>query len=323
MKAQFIDLHAAADFLGPGVVEVNRYQTEITDIVRRRGAFGQRIKQVPATGHPSRFFEETAINSPTAAQGFVDPRNIVATLGAPTRVERSVPLKCLVSQINYNLFDTEVGNQQSQFAYLQAKDLTDSVDGLMRTHDISLWQGADTSLSTPTAFDYYGAIGQITAGGNVSTVAVGASIVDGIKSIIAQMAASSSYNVRPTAIYSNPVLLDLIDREMKAAFNVVLSTTEVTGGLRVKMLSTQAGDLPLIPEWCIPYTGTPGSGSAVLPLYIVSEDMIEYHWLTDPNPRVFQLGLTGNLATQLVTVKFGAVVVKGAGYAHYKINVNR
>ena len=68
MNAQFIDLSAAADFLGPGAVEVNRYQSEITDIVRRRGVFGQRIKQVPATGHPSRFFEQTAIVAPSAAQ---------------------------------------------------------------------------------------------------------------------------------------------------------------------------------------------------------------------------------------------------------------
>ena len=51
--------------------------------------------------------------------------------------------------------------------------------------------------------------------------------------------------------------------------------------------------------------------------------MIEYHWLTDPNPRVFQLGLSGSLAQQLVVVKFGAIVVKGAGYAHYKVNVER
>ena len=121
MKTQFLDLQAAADFLGPGAVEINRYQTEIFDIVRRRGAFGQRIRQVPASGHPSRFFEQTAIVSPTAAVGFVDPRNIVATAGSPTRVERSVPLKALVSQINYNLFDMEVGSQQSQFAFLQAK----------------------------------------------------------------------------------------------------------------------------------------------------------------------------------------------------------
>src|ERR1035441_309822 len=97
MKANFLDLHAAADFLGPGAIEIDRYQTEITDIVRRRGVFGQRMKQVPATGHPSRFFEETAIASPTAAQAFVDPRNMQPTLQAPTRVERSVPLKALVS----------------------------------------------------------------------------------------------------------------------------------------------------------------------------------------------------------------------------------
>jgi len=323
MKANFLDLHAAADFLGPGAIEINRYQTEITDIVRRRGVFGQRMKQVPATGHPSRFFEETAIASPTAAQAFVDPRNIQPTLQAPTRVERSVPLKALVSQINYNLFDMEVGTQQSQFAYLQAKDLADAVDGILRTHDVALWNGNDTSLSTPTTAQYFGAIGQIEAGGNSAAIATTASIVDGLKSTIAQMVSSSSYEVRPTAIYANPVLLDLIDREMKAEFNVVLATSQITGGLTVKTLSTQAGELPLIPEWALPYTGTPGSGTAVLPAYIVSEDMIEYHWLTDSNPRVFRLGLPNSLMTESVVVKFGGVVVKGASYAHYEVKVNR
>jgi hypothetical protein len=323
MNAQFLDLLAAADFLGPGAIEIERYQTEITDVVRRRGVFGQRVKQVPATGHPSRFFEETAINSPTAAQAFMDPRNIVPVVGSPTRVERSVPLKALVSQINYNLFDAEVGAQQSQFAYLQAKDLADSVEGLLRTHDVALWNGNDTSLSSPTTSQYFGAIGQIEAGGNTTTIATNESIVDGLKSTIAQMVANSSFEVRPTAIYANPVLLDLIDREMKTEFNVVLSTTEITAGLRVKTLSTQAGDLPLIPEWSLGYTGTPGSGSAVLPCYIVSEDMIEYHWLTDPNPRVFKLGLPAALTSQMVVVKFGAVVVKGASYAHYEVKVDR
>ena len=323
MNAQFLDLHAAADFLGPGAVEVNRYQSEITDIVRRRGVFGQRVKQLPATGHPSRFFEQTAVNSPTAANAFVDPRNIVATIGTPTRIERSVPLKALVSQINYNLFDVEVGSQQAQFALLQAKDLADSAEGIMRTHDVALWNGNDTSMSAPTTPQYYGAATQIADGGNVATILPTESIVDGFKSTIAHMVANSAYEVRPTAIYANPVLLDLIDREMKTQFNVVLSTKEIQGGLTVKTLSTQAGDLPLIPEWALGYTGTPGSGTAILPAFIVSEDMIEYHWLTDPNPRVFQLGLTGNLASQLVVVKFGGIVVKGSSYAHYKVIVER
>jgi hypothetical protein len=302
MKAQFVNLQAAADYMGPGAIEVDLYQSEITDIVRRRAPFGQRIKQVPA---------------------FVDPRNIIPTLVAPTRVERSVPLKCLVSQINYNVFDIEVGSQQSQFAYLQAKDLADSVEGLLRTHDVALWNGTDTSLSNPTTPQYFGVCGQIVAGGNTTTISTTSSIVDGLKSTIAQMASNNNYEVRPTAIYSNPVLLDLIDREMKQEFNVVLSTTQVAGGLTVKTLSTQAGDLPLIPDWSLPYTGTPGSGSAQLPVYIVTEDMIEYHWLTNPTPRVFQLGTPSSLTSQMVVVKFGAVVVKGASYAHYQVIVDR
>src|SRR5947209_3636547 len=323
MNVKFTDINATADYIGPGAIEVPMYQTEITDLVRRRGLFGQRIKQVPATGHPSRFFEETAIPAPAASSGFVDPRNIVAPLVSPTRVESSVPLKALVAQINYYEFDIELGQQQSQFAYLQAKDLADTVDGVLRTHDVALWNGTDTSLSSPTTAQYFGAGTQIAAGGNTVTIGPSQSIVDGFKSTIAQMVSYSSFGVRPTAIYANPVLLDLIDREMKQEFNVVLGSKEVTSGFTVKMLSTQAGDIPLIPEWTLPYAGTPGSGSSVLPAYIVTEDLIEYHWLGDPNPRIFQLGVPGSLASQYVAVKFGGVVVKGANYAHYQVLVDR
>lgn len=321
MNASFADIHAAADFIGPGAVEVPLYQTEIFDICRRSSPFGQRIKQVPATGHPSRFFEETAIPNPGTA-GFVNPRSISPTVVTPTRVELSVPLKAIVSQINYNLFDMELGDQQKQFAYLQAKDLADTVAGVMVTHDIALWNGSDTSLSTPTTVQYMGVINQIVAGGNTTTIASGASIVNGLKSAVAQMVANTGFYVRPTAIYANPVLLDLIDQELKSEFNVVLNTDNIVGGIRVKMLSTQAGDLPLIPDWSISYTGTVGSGSAVLPAYIVTEDLIEYHWLGDPAPRVFELGLPSSLTHQYVAVKFGAPVVKGANFAHYQVLVS-
>jgi hypothetical protein len=322
MNASFQDIHAAADFIGPGAIEVPLYQTEIFDICRRSSPFGQRIKQVPATGHPSRFFEETAIPNPGTA-GFVNPRSIAPPVVSPTRIELSVPLKAIVAQINYNLFDMELGDQQKQFAYLQAKDLVDTVAGVMITHDVALWNGNDTSLSSPTTTQYMGAIAQIVAGGNTTTISTTSSIVDGIKSAIAQMVANTGYYVRPSAIYANPVLLDLIDREMKTEFNVVLHSGEITGGLRVKFLSTQAGELPLIPDWSLGYTGTPGSGTAVLPAYIITEDLVEYHWLGDPTPRIFQLGLPNSLTYQYVAVKFGAVVVKGANFAHYQVLVDR
>jgi hypothetical protein len=193
----------------------------------------------------------------------------------------------------------------------------------MVTHDVGLWNGNDTSLSAPTTTQYMGAAAQIAAGGNSVTVTTSMKIVDTIKTTIAQMAANTGYYVRPTAIYANPVLLDLIDQEMKSEYNVVLNTDQITGGFRVKTLSTQAGELPLIPDWSLPYTGTPGSGNAVLPAYIVTEDLVEYHWLGDPAPRIFQLGMPNSLAHQYVAVKFGALVVKGANFAHYQVLVDR
>ncbi len=162
----------------------------------------------------------------------MDPRNIVAPLVSPTRVERSVPLKALVAQINYNLFDIELGQQQSQFAYLQAKDLADTVDGVLRTHDIALWNGTDTSLSSPTTAQYFGAAAQIAGGGNSVTIGAAQSIVDGLKIDDGADAFEHQLGVRPTAIYANPVLLDLIDREMKTEFNVVLNTQEIEAALR-------------------------------------------------------------------------------------------
>ena len=74
MNANFLDIHSAADFIGPGAIELPMYQTEITDIVRRRGQFGQRIKQVPATGILPAFLRRPA--SLLQGSGFVDPRNI-------------------------------------------------------------------------------------------------------------------------------------------------------------------------------------------------------------------------------------------------------
>jgi hypothetical protein len=127
--------------------------------------------------------------------------------------------------------------------------------------------------------------------------------------------------VRPTAIYANPQTLDLIDQEMKSIHNVVLSTRAIEGGVTVKELSTQAGTLPLVPDWTIPVT--PSAPNEIHDVVIATESMIEYHWLTDPNPRVFQLGLPNSLASQMVAVKFGAVVAKGADYAHKRLRFTR
>jgi hypothetical protein len=316
-SAMFVqDISAAADFLAPGAIEINRYQAEIFDLVRRRFVFGQRVNQVPATGQPSRYFEQLAI--PVAA--FSDPRVIVATATQPQRVERVVSLKALIAQINYSLFDVEVNQQQGQFAYLEAKDLTDAVDSVLKLHDTALWNGNDTSLIVPSTNQYFGVSGQIASAATVgayppvANVAAGGSLVDGYKTTVAQMVTRQDYEVRPSAIYLNPLTADLFDQEAKTV-QLYFNEVEVVPGTIVKALPTQAGVLPLVPDAGLGTVPSSGGTTQYIGI-IVMEEFIEYHWLTSPVPRVFQLGLVGNLAGQFVIVKFGAVVVKGPGYAH-------
>lgn len=318
-------ISAAADYLGPGAIETNRYQAEIFDLVRRRGVLGQRINQTPATGQPSRYFEETQI--PVASS--TDPRVINPTASQPTRQENVVTLKALLAQINYSIFDVEVNQQQGQFAYLEAKDLTDAVDSVLKLHDTQLWTGNDTNLVIPTTLNYFGISGQIV---NATTLIVGGgafpgfsqnrlvsasgSLIDNLKNQVAQMVSRTDFEVKPSAFYASPVFLDKFDQEAKS-FQLYYNETEIQPGVIVKAIPTQAGLLPLVPEPFIPILNAyPGAPVNQYEGFILSEEFIEYHWLTSPVPRVFQLGLLGNLAAQFVIIKFGAVVVKGASYAH-------
>jgi hypothetical protein len=332
MRARMIGrMQAAADFLGPGAIETNKYQSEIFDMVKRRGVFGQRIQQTPATGQPSRYFEQTAI--PGANN--TDPRNIAAIATQPERQEMVVNLKCMVGQVNFGIFDVEVNQQQGQFAFLEAKDLTDGVDGVLKLHDQQLWTGNDTNLVMPTTLQYFGVSGQILNAAFIEpqgaaavvpgftqdfVISASGSIVDGIKTQVSGMVARTDFEVKPSALYANPVTLDLIDREAKS-FQLYYNETEIQPGVIVKAIPTQAGLLPLIPEAFITVSQSVGLNSVGQPnkqyeMLILSEEFVEYHWLTTPVPRVFQLGLVGNLAAQFVILKFGAPVVKGASYAH-------
>ena len=236
-------------------------------------------------------------------------------------------LKAIVAQINYNLFDIELGDQQKQFAYLQAKDLVDTVSGVMVTHDVALWNGNEASLTASTTNQYMGCAAQIAAGGNSVTVTTSMKIVDTIKTPVAKMVASTGYYVRPTAIYANPVLLDLIDQEMKTRIQRGAEHRPDHGRLpREDAFDAgrrSATDSRL--EFAV-HSGHHSGGTytpGTYPAYIVTEDLIEYHWLGDPAPRVFQLGLPNSLTYQYVAVKFGAPVVKGAGFAHTQVLVER
>jgi hypothetical protein len=175
-----------------------------------------------------------------------------------------------------------------------------------------------------------GLLTQIT---QTAYVAIGASIIDAIKAEIALMVSNQQFVVRPTAIVLNSVLGDFIDREAKAG-HIELGTAEVTAGVKVSTIQTQAGPIPLIPEAFVPTDTTskygftaPAGGTKNYYAVIVTEDMIEIPVVSgkefNPNPRLFQLGLIGNLAGQFVAVKFDTLIAKGPSYAHAVVCVNR
>ena len=303
------ELLAAADYFGPGALETPHYEQEILDLVRRRGALGQRASRVPGTGQPSRYFEQTRIASGT----YRDPRNLqFVGSNDPTRRERAINIKAIQAGINFGLFDVEVTRQQGQFSQLVAKDIIDTVTGVLRTSDKGLWNGSDTDLANPTTLEYVGLLTQIN---RTASIASTASIVDGLKAEVASMMANESFAVKPSAIYVNPVLGDLIDQEERLNHRQ-MGKVEVIAGVRVNALATQAGDLPLIPEWALPSVASATeSGKTDYRAVILMEELVEFQYITTPDPRVFPLGLEGNLATRYSIVVFDAVVAKGKANA--------
>jgi len=334
----FREMSAAADFLGNGAIEINRYETEILDMVRRNSIFLQRIDKKPANGHPHRYFEQTAI----ASGSFSDVRNITPTATNPQRLERPAFIKAITAQTNLGLFDVDLTRMQGQFAGLEAKDIQDIGNGIIVQEAQAVWSGTDTSLSLPTTIQYMNVLNQIAnSGTTLSATVVGpsSSIIDAIKSDVAAMAAQTGFVVKPTAIYLNPVTIDLIDREAKAQ-HIDLGVTNVVAGVTVKAINTVVGELPLITDpWLVP------SASGVLPtgmtgLFSATATGLRSHWAVivtekeiempvvhggdgNMNPRIFQLGLLANLTGQYVGVHFNTLIVKGAAYAHSLVQIQR
>ncbi len=326
LDAQAITMDAAADYLGNGAIETPDFETEITDVVRRSTPALQRFVAVPATGHPHRYFEQILIAQAAA----VDPRNIAATPSSPTRVERPAFIKAIAAQTNFGLFDKEVTEQQGRFTSVIAKDISDILTAVQIKSAKMIWNGSDTSMTMPTTVEYMGAFAQVT---NQATIGLGASIIDAFKTQIAAMVANPNFTVMPTAIYMSPVLADFIDQEAKAA-HINLKEVEVVAGVKVSAISTQAGVIPLIMDPYMPKTtdtsfgfAAPGAGNSNYCAMICTESMVERPVISgashNPNPRLFQLGLIGNLSGQYVGLKFDTVIFKGPTYAHVAVAVVR
>lgn len=322
---EFNGMQAAADFLGNGAIYTPMFEREIVDLVSRESMMLQRVDHPPATGHPHRYFEQSAI----ATAAFTDPQNLSPTPTSPARAEKAAFIKAIINQTNFSLFDVHVTRQQGVYTNLKAKDIQDLLVSCAVLSAKSCWIGTDTSLSTPTTNQYMGLLRQIT---NTGTIDKDSSIIDGLKAFVAAMVANTSYTVRPTGIYLNPILANYIAQEAKAT-NYHFDKVEVVAGVKVNGLQTEAGILPLVSDSYIPSVTSAQYGfSAPTATYknyfaaILTEPMIEMPYINPEgswHPQLYELGLVSNLNNQYVAVQFDCIIAKGASYAHTLVAVER
>lgn len=319
MAMQEARFTAAADAFVNGGIIVPEFQSTIVDLLRRQGVLGQKLKYVPATGSPSRYFEQTA----RSAGAFSDKQTLTSTAGGPTRVERSLAIKALTGRITYGLFDQETVKQQNQFEYLKAKDLNDMVTGILTTHQKALWTGTDTVNGGLTGngdtLEYVGIVKQITK--TAVMIAEGASITDGLRLEVAKLMADVDSAFNPSIIYVNPLLMNLIEVEVAQSKNNTMAKVEVIPGVTVNAIMTAAGLLPIVVD---PYLannqlgGAPTAGKTHYTFVIMDDSLLEYHYIGAAGPRVFQLGTTQSLIEDYIGVMFGAPVLKAGDRAHVK-----
>ena len=195
----------------------------------------------------------------------------------------------------------------------------------MRTHDVSLWNGNDTSLSTPTTAAVLRRGGsRSTAGGNTRDDPDdgehrGRIEVDGgADGVELELRGAADGDLRqPRAAGSDR------PRDEDRSSTWCCRAREVAGGLTVKTLSTQAGELPLIPEWALPLHGHSGQrhgGAAGLhrdrrPDRVPLADRREPASLPAGNDR-----LAGSPDGGGEVRRRGG---EGRGYAHSLVNVTR
>ena len=106
--------------------------------------------------------------------------------------------------------------------------------------------------------------------------------------------------------------------------DVLAKETEVIPGIYVPAIRTAAGIIPIVPDPFLPFTVNSGDSSLKdYPAAIITENMLELHYVTTPKPRIFQLGTVQDLATKYRGVLFQGLVAKYAATHHAMVTVTR
>ena len=333
-NAKFISAANVADYNQSHYWEFPEFQQGIQDFIDRKVTILPRIKTVPATGYPSRYKEQTKL--PHNAT-FADVRTGVDKKGSYGltsinddygRVEKVVFLKCLVSRIKYTLFDKEMVQQQGQETELLKKDFMDMLNDFYMTQNDKIWNGTATGPDDTSSLEYSGILTQVKNKVSIAnpydfTTKQGDMITDQIRAQIAKQLADAKWNVWPTAIYADPVLVDRIineERDRAGVRQVIPDGMTLVNGWKVPTINTAIGNLPLISDSALKATTVEDKTKHTIA--VINEDLIERHYLTSPTPRIFKMSLNSDLLDDYVAVLFDGLVVKGADTAHFLMDVS-
>lgn len=327
-KAKFISAAQVADYNTSHYWEFPEFQQGLLDFQNRNLTILPRIKTTPATGQPSRYKEQTKL--PHNAT-FVNPRTGVADgdYGLKTinddygRVERVAFLKCMVSRIQYTFLDTEIVKQQGQEVDLLAKDMTDMLNDFYMTQNDKIWNGAGTSADDSTSTEYAGILNQVKTKTAVATpydftTKQGTMVTDAIRAQIAKQLADAKYNVWPTAVYADPIMVERIvneERDRDGVRQLIPDSMTLANGWKVPTINTAIGNLPLISDAALKTTDD--SDKKKHTIAIVNENLIERHFLTSATPRIFKMSMNSKLLDDYIAILVDALVVKGADCAHF------
>lgn len=333
-NAKFISAANVADYNQSHYWEFPEFQQGIQDFIDRKVTILPRIKTVPATGYPSRYKEQTKL--PHNAT-FADVRTGVDKKGSYGltsinddygRVEKVVFLKCLVSRIKYTLFDKEMVQQQGQETELLKKDFMDMLNDFYMTQNDKIWNGTATGPDDTSSLEYSGILTQVKNKISIAkpydfTTKQGDMITDQIRAQIAKQLADAKWNVWPTAVYADPVLVDRIineERDRAGVRQVIPDGMTLANGWKVPTINTAIGNLPLISDSALKATTVEDKTKHTIA--VINEDLIERHYLTSPTPRIFKMSLNSDLLDDYIAVLFDGLVVKGADTAHFLMDVS-
>lgn len=332
-NAKFISAANVADYNQSHYWEFPEFQQGIQDFIDRKVTILPRIKTVPATGYPSRYKEQTKLpHNATFAnvrtgvdKGSYGLTSIDDDYG---RVEKVVFLKCLVSRIKYTLFDKEMVQQQGQETELLKKDFMDMLNDFYMTQNDKIWNGTATGPDDTASLEYSGILTQVKNKISIAkpydfTTKQGDMITDQIRAQIAKQLADAKWNVWPTAVYADPVLVDRIineERDRAGVRQVIPDGMTLANGWKVPTITTAIGNLPLISDSALKATTVEDKTKHTIA--VINEDLIERHYLTSPTPRIFKMSMNSDLLDDYVAVLFDGLVVKGADTAHFLMDVS-